>query len=170
MRRGSWIPGARSGAGEMLRFAIVSLLVSRGVIGAALSVSNTLGDGMVLQRAPAAAVVWGFASPGVAVTTTLGGSVMASKADAEGVWRQALPPQPARHAARPAPPARFQPQQEVPHTGRASPQWDRSVCAAPPPMRGVTSAEAVVRSPRVRPPARREGQACWVRPAWPCCV
>ena len=79
----------------MLRVAIVSLLISRGVVGAALSVSNTLGDGMVLQRAPAAAVVWGFASPGVVVTTTLGGSVMASKADAEGVWRQALPPQPA---------------------------------------------------------------------------
>ena len=33
--------------------------------------SATLGDHMVLQRAPASAVVWGFTSPGATVTTTM---------------------------------------------------------------------------------------------------
>ena len=35
----------------------------------AFNLSNTLGDGMVLQRTQAA-TVWGFGDPGVTVTTT----------------------------------------------------------------------------------------------------
>jgi hypothetical protein len=59
---------------------------------AGFRLSNTLGDGMVLQRAPASAVVWGFGSPGLAVTTTFGGKALATMADGKGVWRQVLPP------------------------------------------------------------------------------
>ena len=59
---------------------------------AAFNVSTTLGDGMVLQRAPASAVVWGSAQPGCKVTTTVAGKTLVSTADASGVWRQALPP------------------------------------------------------------------------------
>ena len=56
-------------------------------------VSNTLGSHMVLQRAPAAAVVWGFAGAGSTVTTTLdAGTPLKSTADATGTWRQPLPP------------------------------------------------------------------------------
>lgn len=63
---------------------------------AACTLSNVLGSHMVLQRAPASAVVWGFASPGIAVKTTLAGSsALTAVADASGIWRQSLPPQPA---------------------------------------------------------------------------
>ena len=60
------------------------------------ALSNVLGSHMVLQRTPASAMVWGFAPPGTGVKTTLAGlSGLTSVADAAGVWRQALPPQPA---------------------------------------------------------------------------
>jgi hypothetical protein len=58
-------------------------------------VSNTLGSHMVLQRAPAVAVVWGFAAAGSTITTTLdAGTPLKSTADATGTWRQSLPPTP----------------------------------------------------------------------------
>ena len=50
---------------------------------------------MVLQRAPASALLWGFADAGTSVTTILSGSKYTTTANAAGVWRQALPPQPA---------------------------------------------------------------------------
>jgi len=54
--------------------------------------SSTLGNNMVLQRAPQRAVVWGFAAPGTVVNTTLDDSApMTTVADAAGVWRQQLP-------------------------------------------------------------------------------
>ena len=59
---------------------------------------RVLGDGMVLQRSPASAVVWGFASPGVAVTTTFGDKTLTAMTDPHGIWRQALPPTPASKA------------------------------------------------------------------------
>ena len=62
---------------------------------AKLRLSKTLGDGMVLQRAPAAATVWGFASAGSVVHTTFGGQTHTTTTDATGVWRQVLPPTPA---------------------------------------------------------------------------
>ena len=41
------------------------------VLGAStFNLSNTLGSGMVLQRSPKSAVVWGMGRPGVAITTT----------------------------------------------------------------------------------------------------
>ena len=59
------------------------------------NVSNTLGSGMVLQRAPQSAVVWGFGAPGVKITTILHGHTYDTTIDANGTWRQVLPPQPA---------------------------------------------------------------------------
>ena len=50
---------------------------------------------MVLQRAPQAATVWGFAAPGTVVKTTFLGVDYSATAAPNNVWRQALPPQPA---------------------------------------------------------------------------
>ena len=48
------------------------------VVAATFNLSNTLGDGMVLQRAPQQAVVWGFGSPGDTITTQLTGKAALS--------------------------------------------------------------------------------------------
>eukprot|EP01052_Picozoa_sp_SAG31_P000329 SAG31_NODE_10_length_40133_cov_27.863041_15_plen_644_part_00 len=62
--------------------------------GFGFNLSNTLGNGMVLQRAPSAAVVWGFASPGLSVTTTFHGKALLPPVQVgeDGIWRQVLPP------------------------------------------------------------------------------
>jgi sialate O-acetylesterase len=58
-------------------------------------VSNALGSHMVLQRAPAAAIIWGFATTGSEITTTFDADTpLKSIADATGTWRQLLPPTP----------------------------------------------------------------------------
>jgi len=73
----------------------------------AFNVSNVLGDGMVLQRSSGApptstqppTVVWGFGdTPGELVTTTFLGKALSppSVVGVDGVWRQVLPPTPAR--------------------------------------------------------------------------
>ena len=36
--------------------------------------------------------MWGFASPGVNVSTTLGSTVISVVTDSQGIWRQKLPP------------------------------------------------------------------------------
>ena len=56
--------------------------------------SHTLGDGMVLQRAPQSAMIFGYAPAGTTVTTTFDGHALEplSTADASETWRQALPP------------------------------------------------------------------------------
>ena len=54
--------------------------------------SNVFGDGMVLQRAPARAMIFGAATPNATVTTTVGTLSFTSTADADGIWRQRLPP------------------------------------------------------------------------------
>ena len=66
-------------------------------VGAAVPchLSNTFGDHLVLQRQPAAAMLFGFADVGTTVKTVFSGTTYTSTADATGVWRQALPPQPA---------------------------------------------------------------------------
>ncbi len=62
-----------------------------------MTLSNTLGDHMVLQRdaSSPAAVVWGFAASGVIVQTTFNGRKYSARTDPDGTWRQALPPTPA---------------------------------------------------------------------------
>ena len=78
----------------MLRPFLLSL-VSLGCCDVAFGVfrvSNTLGDGMVLQRAPSAAVVWGFGTPGASVVTTFNGASLSSKVGEDGIWRQTLSP------------------------------------------------------------------------------
>ena len=57
--------------------------------------SATLQHHMVLQRAPASAMVWGFAAAGTTVTTTFAGKTITSKAGSDTVWRAKLPPTPA---------------------------------------------------------------------------
>ena len=65
-------------------------------------VSRTLGSHMVLQRAPASAMVYGHAKLGSTVTTTFGGKNYSTTTDSIdvgdvqglGTWRQALPPTP----------------------------------------------------------------------------
>ena len=70
--------------------------------GSSLAFSHVYGDGMVLQMAPHAASVWGWAAPGAKVTV----SVVDDEADevlgeasaqarADGAWRVSLPAQPA---------------------------------------------------------------------------
>ena len=68
-------------------------------VGDGFSLSKTLGDHMVLQRAPVSAVVWGFAPPGTTVTTTFGTQKIVSKADGNSTWRASLPPTPASATA-----------------------------------------------------------------------
>jgi len=53
--------------------------------------SATLGDHMVLQRAPHQAIVWGSTQSGVKVTTTFNGQTFTTIADKDGIWRQKLP-------------------------------------------------------------------------------
>lgn len=65
-------------------------------------VSRTLGSHMVLQRAPASAMVYGHAKLGATITTTFGGKKYTTTTDwvdvgdgqGLGTWRQALPPMP----------------------------------------------------------------------------
>jgi len=62
------------------------------------SLSKCFGDNMVLQRG-VPVTLWGFAPPGTSVVTTFAGSKFTSTAGAaDGVWRQALPAQPANAA------------------------------------------------------------------------
>lgn len=61
------------------------------------NLSNVLGHGMVLQREPQQAIVWGFGQPGLIIRVTMPGVNMTTSVAAEGIWRQALPPQPASH-------------------------------------------------------------------------
>ena len=62
--------------------------------------SNTLGNNMVLQRAPASAMVFGNSNTsGATITITMGTQKFTTTAGNEGaekgVWRQKLPPIPA---------------------------------------------------------------------------
>ena len=76
----------------MLRAAFVGLLLAR-ASGALFAKLFT--DHAVLQRAPASAAVWGFASPGAPVDVAFNGATLHAVADAGGAWRVALPPTPA---------------------------------------------------------------------------
>eukprot|EP00418_Pyrodinium_bahamense_P085379 CAMPEP_0179051066 /NCGR_PEP_ID=MMETSP0796-20121207/21055_1 /TAXON_ID=73915 /ORGANISM="Pyrodinium bahamense, Strain pbaha01" /LENGTH=532 /DNA_ID=CAMNT_0020747599 /DNA_START=60 /DNA_END=1658 /DNA_ORIENTATION=- len=60
--------------------------------GTPFSLSRTLGDHMILQRAPLSAVVWGFAPPGTVVTATFRGLEHTCTAGSDAVWRVRLPP------------------------------------------------------------------------------
>jgi len=63
---------------------------------AAFNLSNTLGNGMVLQRAPQKAVVWGLGESGAKITTQLAKQpALTTTVGADGVWRQELPQMPA---------------------------------------------------------------------------
>eukprot|EP01051_Picozoa_sp_SAG22_P006758 SAG22_NODE_453_length_10316_cov_27.583341_4_plen_147_part_00 len=60
----------------------------------ALTVSNTLGSNMVLQRGRPAPI-WGWATPGEAVDVEFLGAHLKATAGHDGLWRTSLPAQPA---------------------------------------------------------------------------
>jgi len=62
-------------------------------------VSNTLGSNMVLQRGRPAPI-WGWAAPAASVSVAFDGATLSAKAGADGLWRVALPAQPATLAPR----------------------------------------------------------------------
>jgi sialate O-acetylesterase len=75
-----------------------ALLVAASALAArGFNLSNTLGDGMVLQRAPQAAIVWGFGAAGSSVAASLDGEPLpAVFTGSDSIWRVQLPPMPAR--------------------------------------------------------------------------
>jgi sialate O-acetylesterase len=75
----------------LLARAVAAALLARGASGALMAKLFT--NHAVLQRAPAAAVIWGLAPPGTAVDVTLDDAApLRGIADASGTWRVALPP------------------------------------------------------------------------------
>ena len=64
-------------------------------VAASFNLSNTLGDGMVLQR-DVPAIVWGFGAVGTKITTQVGNKpALSTTIGADGIWRQKLPSMPA---------------------------------------------------------------------------
>ena len=64
-----------------------------GALPTAFSVSKCFGNSMVLQRG-VPAILFGLAPPGTSIVTTFAGQKFTATAGAaDGVWRQALPPQ-----------------------------------------------------------------------------
>eukprot|EP01046_Picozoa_sp_COSAG06_P080202 COSAG06_NODE_27528_length_591_cov_1.158537_1_plen_164_part_01 len=89
------LPGARCSVHSRamaVGLTAAVLLVHHALVPSAFNLSNTLGDGMVLQRGNAA-VVWGFGDSGETVTTTFRGAALSPPAtvDSAGIWRQTLP-------------------------------------------------------------------------------
>jgi sialate O-acetylesterase len=93
-------------AGAALRAAVAAvaaavLLATTPAAALRFELSNTLGSGMVLQRAPAEPVVWGFSDPGQPVYAAFKDMVsndtwtVQSTTDPTGVWRLPLPARPA---------------------------------------------------------------------------
>eukprot|EP00729_Bicosta_minor_P013109 gene13109-31410_t len=74
--------------------ALMSASSAAAAAAAPCTMSNVFGDHMVLQRAPANPMVFGFAAPNTTVRTHSFGGLSAA-ADAAGVWRIVLPAQPA---------------------------------------------------------------------------
>ena len=76
---------------------MAAVLLVHAVLPSAFNLSNTLGDGMVLQRhnglGSPNTVIWGFGEPGETVTTTFQGVALLPPAtvDSASIWRQALP-------------------------------------------------------------------------------
>jgi sialate O-acetylesterase len=60
----------------------------------ALRLSRLVGDGMVMQR-DTRVPVWGWGTPGTAVTVTFDGRPYSARVDAAGRWQVTLPAMPA---------------------------------------------------------------------------
>jgi sialate O-acetylesterase len=78
----------------MVIMRLCALLSAMPPLSTALSLSRTHGDHMILQR-DAAAVVWGFDTPGSVVRTDFGAVTLQATTGTDGIWRQSLPPTPA---------------------------------------------------------------------------
>ena len=118
-------PGALSPRRRSLRIPLshAILLTPTAMLASLLSpiavpfnLSNTLGDGMVLQRAPQSAVVWGFGTPGAKISLDFSGESLSAVVDGNSTWRMTLPPTP-------APTIVF-----IIKPGLSAPMVDREVC------------------------------------------
>ena len=79
----------------MLLISLLGLLGALGCATAApLTISNTLGSNMVLQRGRAAPI-WGWDAPGAKVKVQFKGATLTATAGADGLWKTSLPAQPA---------------------------------------------------------------------------
>jgi hypothetical protein len=70
-------PAETAHPGVTVRVSMMMTLFATPMMGT-FNLSNTLGDGMVLQRAPQQAIVWGFGAPGDTITTQLAGKAALS--------------------------------------------------------------------------------------------
>lgn len=87
---------ALAGRRRMMRLTAV-LVAASALEARGFNLSNTLGDGVVLQRAPQPAIVWGFGAVGSSVTASLDGVPLpAVSTGTDSIWRIQLPPMPAR--------------------------------------------------------------------------
>ena len=76
--------------GMMRRFiVVVALLFVAGPVCAEIALPSVIGDHMVLQQGKKAPI-WGWASPGEAVTVTMGGKSLSTEACAKGRWKVVL--------------------------------------------------------------------------------
>lgn len=97
----------------LLAAAIVSPRGSSDVAASPLQWSSSLGDHMVLQQAPKASAVWGYAPAGSKVTVSVASTsqllfATTEVASSTGSFRALLPPQPSSPAGKAAHP--------IPHT------------------------------------------------------
>jgi len=76
---------------------IISIVFACAVMhaNAALSISNTLGSHMVLQRAPYSNQVYGIADPSASIKVSFNAQAYQTTADSEGNWNVTIPPTPA---------------------------------------------------------------------------
>ena len=73
----------------LLLVLIVAVVLMVEPARASFNLSNTLGDGMVLQRDSASTVVWGFGAPGSKITTHVASNPPVNTiVGADGIWRQ----------------------------------------------------------------------------------
>ena len=79
---------------SMAQLSMAQLSIAAEAPPTALTLPRVLDSDMVLQRAPKAARLWGWAKPLERVTARLGGTLAgAATADAQGYWNLTLPPQ-----------------------------------------------------------------------------
>ena len=85
--------------GALHLMTLLALCLSASLAGAEVRVAKIFSDHMVLQR-DRPAPIWGWATPGQAVTVAFAGQTKRATADAQGRWRITLDPLPANATGR----------------------------------------------------------------------
>jgi len=83
---------------KLTTLLVATSLLSTTVTAAPCVLTNTLGDHAVLQR-DRPATIWGFADPGVTVSTTFNDNKYQATTDNNSTWRIVLPATPASMTA-----------------------------------------------------------------------